>query len=163
MKKNLVLIPFIQKLHCKPIIIVILCKFKFLSKKDSVRMRKIKYELEYIVNTSPNILFTCITTPSGLSEWFADDVNIKDDRFTFFWDGDEEVAKLMQQKKGDSIRFQWEDDEGEDYYFELLINIDPLTKEVALLVTDFAEEGELEGAKLLWDNMAAKLKQVIGG
>ena len=69
----------------------------------------------------------------------------------------------MQQKKGDSIRFQWEDDEGEDYYFELLINIDPLTKEVALLVTDFAEEGELDGAKLLWNNMAAKLKQVIGG
>ena len=95
-------------------------------------MKKIKYELEYIVNTSPNILFTCITTPSGLSEWYADDVNIKDDRYTFFWDGDEEVAKLMQQKKGDSIRFQWEDDEGEDYYFELLINIDPLTKEVAL-------------------------------
>ena len=126
-------------------------------------MRKIKYELEYIVNTSPNILFTCITTPSGLSEWFADDVNVKDDRFTCFWDGDEEVAKLMQQKKGDSIRFQWEDDEGEDYYFELLINIDPLTKEVALLVTDFAEEGELEGAKLLWNNMVAKLKQVIGG
>ena len=62
-------------------------------------MKKIKYELEYLVNTSPNILFTCITTPSGLSEWFADDVNIKDDRFTFFWDGDEEVAKLMQQKK----------------------------------------------------------------
>ena len=128
-------------------------------------MKKIKYELEYLVNTSPNILFTCITTPSGLSEWFADDVNIKDDRFTFFWDGDEEVAKLMQQKKGDSIRFQWEDDEDEDedYYFELLINIDPLTKEVALLVTDFAEEGELEGAKLLWNNMVAKLKQVIGG
>ena len=83
----------------------------------------------------------------------------------FFWDGDEEVAKLMQQKKGDSIRFQWEDDEDEDedYYFELLINTDALTKEVALLVTDFAEEGELEGAKLLWDNMVAKLKQVIGG
>lgn len=126
-------------------------------------MKKIKYELEYIVNTSPNILFTCITTPSGLSEWYADDVNIKDDRYTFFWDGDEEVALLMQQKKGDSIRFQWEDDEGEDYYFEMLINIDPLTKEVALIVTDFAEEDEMDGAKLLWDNTVAKLKQVIGG
>lgn len=126
-------------------------------------MGKEKYEIEYLVRTSPNILFTCITTPSGLSEWFADDVNIKDDRYTFFWDGSQEVAKLMQQKKGDSIRFQWEEDEGEEYYFEMLIQIDSLTKEVALIVTDFAEEDELEEAKLLWDNMVAKLKQVIGG
>ena len=125
-------------------------------------MKKIKYELEYLVNTSPNILFNCITTPSGLSEWFADDVNIKDDRFTFFWDGDEEVAKLMQQKKGDSIRFQWEDDEGDDYYFELLINIDALTKEVALIVTDFAEEDEVEESKMLWENQIDELKHRIG-
>ncbi len=27
MKKNLVLIPFVIKFHCKPIIIIILCKF----------------------------------------------------------------------------------------------------------------------------------------
>ena len=45
----------------------------------------------------------------------------------------------------------------------MLINIDPLTKEVALIVTDFAEEDEMDGAKLLWDNTVAKLKQVIGG
>ena len=106
-------------------------------------MQKIKVELEYIINTSPNILFTCLSTPSGLSEWFANDVNIKDDTFTFFWDQSEESAKLMKSKK-DSIRFQWEDDEGEDYYFQMAIKIDDLTKDVALLVTDFAEDDEVE-------------------
>ena len=49
-------------------------------------MEKIKIEIEYIINTSPIILFSCMSTPSGLSEWFANDVNIKDDMYTFFWE-----------------------------------------------------------------------------
>ncbi len=125
-------------------------------------MQKIKVELEYIINTSPNILFTCLSTPSGLSEWFANDVNIKDDTFTFFWDQSEESAKLMKSKK-DSIRFQWEDDQGEDYYFQMAIKIDDLTKDVALLITDFAEDDEVDEVTLMWDNSISKLKQAIGG
>ena len=125
-------------------------------------MQKIKVELEYIINTSPNILFTCLSTPSGLSEWFANDVNIKDDTFTFFWDRSEESANLMKSKK-DSIRFQWEDDEGEDYYFEMAIKIDDLTKDVALLITDFAEDDEVDETTLMWNNSIDKLRQAIGG
>ena len=126
-------------------------------------MDKIKFELEYLINTSPSILYNCLITPSGLSEWFCDDVNIKGDNYTFFWDGSEEVAKLLSNKKGDAVKFQWEDDEDEDYYFEWAIQIDPLTKEVALMITDFAEEDELDESKLLWDNTIGKLKQAIGG
>ena len=125
-------------------------------------MEKIKVELEYIINTSPNILFTCLSTPSGLSEWFANDVNIKDETYTFFWDRSEESANLMKSKR-DSIRFQWEDDEGEDYYFEMAIKIDDLTKDVALIITDFAEEDEVDEVTLMWDNSINKLKQAIGG
>ena len=125
-------------------------------------MEKVKVELEYIINTSPNVLFTCLSTPSGLSEWFANDVNIKDQTYTFFWDRSEESALLMKSKR-DSVRFQWEDDEGEDYYFEMAIKIDDLTKDVALIVTDFAEEDELDEIKLMWDNSISKLKQAIGG
>ena len=127
-------------------------------------MDKSKFEIEYIINTSPTILFNCLSTPSGLSEWFADDVNIKDDRYTFFWDGSEETAILKTIRKGDSIKFQWEDDEGDDCYFEMTIKIDDLTKDVALIITDFAEgDEEQEEAKLLWDNNVVKLKQAIGG
>ncbi|MBL17981.1 MAG: hypothetical protein CL848_03775 [Crocinitomicaceae bacterium] len=126
-------------------------------------MDKVKLELEYIINTSPTILFNCLSTPSGLSEWFADDVNIKNDRYTFFWDGSEETAIIKTTKKSESVKFQWEDDEGEDYFFEMTIKIDDLTKDVALLITDFAEEGEEDEAKLLWDNNVVKLKQAIGG
>ncbi|CAG5084140.1 START-like domain-containing protein [Parvicella tangerina] len=125
-------------------------------------MEKVKYELEFMVNTSTSILYKCMTTPSGLSEWFADNVNVKGDDYTFFWDGSEETAKMIKKKKGESVRFQWEDDEGEDYYFELLIRVDPMTKQVALIVTDFAEEDEIDDAKLLWENAISSLRQSIG-
>ena len=126
-------------------------------------MEKTKIELEYIVNTSPTILFNCLSTPSGLSEWFANDVNIKNDMYTFFWDRSEESAKLLSIRKGESVKFQWEDDEDEDYYFEMAIRIDPLTKEVALIITDFAEEDEEEEISMMWNSNVSSLKQAIGG
>ena len=45
--------------------------------------QKEKISLEYIFKTSPGILFTRLSTASGLSEWFADDVNIKENLYTF--------------------------------------------------------------------------------
>tara|TARA_B100001939_G_scaffold192216_1_gene165256 strand:- start:382 stop:762 length:381 start_codon:yes stop_codon:yes gene_type:complete len=126
-------------------------------------MDKVRIDLEYIIKTSPTILFNCLSTPSGLSEWFADDVNIKNDRYTFFWDGSEETAILKTVRKSESVKFQWEDDEDEDYFFEMTIRIDDLTKDVALLVTDFADEGEEDEIQLMWDNNVDKLKKAIGG
>ncbi|MEC9231454.1 MAG: START-like domain-containing protein [Bacteroidota bacterium] len=126
-------------------------------------MDKVRIDLEYIIKTSPTILFNCLSTPSGLSEWFADVVNIKNDRYTFFWDGSEETAILKNVRKSESVKFQWEDDEDEDYFFEMTIRIDDLTKDVALLVTDFAEEGEEDEIQLMWDNNVDNLKKAIGG
>ena len=124
---------------------------------------KIKIELEYPIKTSTSILYNCLSTPSGLSGWFSDDVNIKNDNYTFFWDGSEETAKLITKKNNDSIKFKWEEDEGEKYFFELAIKIDPITKDLALIVTDFCEEDETEETKLLWDNQINELKNKIGG
>ena len=126
-------------------------------------MDKVRIDLEYIIKTSPTILFNCLSTPSGLSEWFADDVNIKNDRYTFFWDGSEETAILKNVRKSESVKFQWEDVEDEDYFFEMTIRIDDLTKDVALLVTDFAEEGDEDEIQLMWDNNVDNLKKAIGG
>ena len=120
-------------------------------------MEKVKVELEYIIKTSPNVLFTCLSTPSGLSEWFANDVNIKDQTYTFFWDRSEESALLMKSKR-DSVRFQWEDDEGEDYYFEMAIKIDDLTKHVALIVTE-KNTNEQEIKKFI-ENINTKLSLI---
>ncbi|AFL97667.1 START-like domain-containing protein [Ornithobacterium rhinotracheale] len=125
-------------------------------------MSKKKYELEVPVQASPSFLYNYISTPSGLSEWFADNVNSRSDKFTFIWDDYEEVAHLIRSKFDEYVRFRWEHDEDSKYYFELKIQEDELTGDVSLIVTDFAEEDELDEAKDLWASQLEDLKHIIG-
>ena len=121
------------------------------------------YHLEYPVKTSINILFERLSTISGLSEWFADDVNIdRQGIYTFTWEGSSQQAKLIGKKKGQFVRFQWLDSV-EDEYFEFKIQIDDLTADVSLIVTDFADDHEeKEDAINLWDTQIEVLKNIIG-
>lgn len=121
-----------------------------------------KFELEYVVRTSAPLLYEFISTPSGLSEWFADDVNIKDGVFTFFWDGSEQKAKLLAFKEEKFIRFQWVD-KPIGTYVEFRIDKDDLTGDVSLIIIDFAEEGpDTDSSKKLWDSQVNKLLHVLG-
>ncbi len=122
---------------------------------------KIKFELEFVIQASPQLLFQYLSTPSGLSEWFANNVNSRGEIFNFIWDSSEEEARLLKRKSDEFVRFAWSDNE-DDSYFELKIIVDEITKDVSLFITDFAEEDELEEAKLLWKNQVADLKQVLG-
>jgi hypothetical protein len=99
-----------------------------------------------------------------LSEWFSDNVNSRGEIFTFFWDDSEEKAKLLSKKSGERVKFRWlyDEEEGHSYYFELRIQVDEITKDVSLIVTDYAEEDELDETKMLWTNQISDLKQVLG-
>ncbi|MFM2266509.1 MAG: hypothetical protein RLZ77_1929 [Bacteroidota bacterium] len=125
---------------------------------------KIRYELEFPINSSPQLLYQYISTPSGLSEWFADNVNSRGEYFTFIWDDSQEVARQSSKKSGEKIKFRWVDEDKKDteYYFELRIIEDEITKDVSLVVTDFAFADEVDEAKLLWENQISDLKHVIG-
>lgn len=125
---------------------------------------KIRYELEFPLNSSPQLLYQYISTPSGLQEWFADNVNSRGEFFTFIWNDTEENARLASKKSGEKVKFKWVDDNKKDtdYYFELRILEDEITKDVSLMVVDFAEEDEIDESKLLWENQISDLKHVIG-
>ena len=126
-------------------------------------MSLIKYTLEYPIKTSISFLYKRLSTPSGLSEWFADNVNIKDKILTFYWEGSKEQAIILKQKKGEFIRYQWLEYEGEEKYFEFNIQIDEMTKDIALIVTDFAEdENDKEEGILLWNKEIGNLKNTLG-
>jgi len=127
-------------------------------------MEKEKFELEFLLRTSIKALDNMISTPSGLSEWFADDVNIKDDVYTFIWDNSEEDARLLTKKTNAKVKWKWlEDEEDEiDSFFELRYEVDPMTKAVILSITDFAESDELDESKRFWDQQISELKRVLG-
>lgn len=125
---------------------------------------KARYELEFPINSSPQLLYQYISTPSGLSEWFADNVNSRGEFFTFIWDDSEENARLTSKKTGEKVKFRWIDENNKDtdYFFELRILEDEITKDVSLMVIDFAQEDEISEATLLWENQISDLKHVIG-
>ncbi|MEO5788283.1 MAG: START-like domain-containing protein [Gelidibacter sp.] len=125
---------------------------------------KIKIEMEFPIHSSPQLLYQYISTPSGLSEWFADNVNSRGEMFTFIWNDSEEKAKLLSKKSDERIKFRWlaDEEEGDSYYFEIRIQVDEITKDVSIIVTDFIEEDEVDEAKMLWENQISDLKQVLG-
>jgi len=122
----------------------------------------VKFELEYILKTSVKVLYPRLSTPSGLADWFADNVDLDGDIFTFYWEGSAQSAKVLFKRRDKAIRFRWLEDEGEDVYFEFKIRVDDLTNEVALIVTDFAEEDEVEDAKELWNKQIGRFCHNLG-
>lgn len=123
---------------------------------------KIKFEIEFPIHASPHMLYQYFGTPSGLSEWFADNVNSRGEIYTFIWDGSEEQAKVLQERPEEKIKFKWLEDGEEKTFFEFRIEVDEITKDVSLIITDFAEEDELEESKMFWENQIEELKHTIG-
>lgn len=126
-------------------------------------MSKIKFELEIPIHASPSMLYRKFSTPSGLEEWFADKVNSRGKIITFFWDDSEEEATIISKKNDERVRYKWVESEGDDSYFEFKIQVDALTKDVSVIITDFAEDDEsAEEAKQLWESQVDELKNAIG-
>ncbi|MEG1635112.1 MAG: START-like domain-containing protein [Rikenellaceae bacterium] len=128
-------------------------------------MAKHKITLEYLFNTTVQSLYRCISAPSGLSGWFADNITV-DERngvyYVFWWGKSSQKAKLIRSKTGSFVRFQWEDDLNTDYYFEMQITSDELTGVVSLSITDFAPLGDEADVKSMWDTNIKGLKLKIG-
>ena len=115
-----------------------------------------KIELEYIFSSSVIVLF------SRLTEWFADDVFQKGNQFIFIWNGSEQPATLVELKSNAVVRFRWDDAEEEDEYFEFNIHVEPLTGDVALIITDFADEDEVNDTIELWNKQMDILHRNLG-
>lgn len=130
--------------------------------KSSKPEPKNKLVLEYIIYASPKLLFEFITTPSGLSEWFADDVNVIGNTYTFTWDGAKQQAEALNITEGKSIRLRWTDRPA-DTYFEFRIDKNELTHELSLVITDFAETAdEKNSLEVLWQGQVQRLMKIIG-
>ena len=125
---------------------------------------KVKFELEFPIQASPQMLYQYISSASGLSEWFAENVNSRGIIFSFFWDGSEEKAELISSKSNKFVKFRWLDnsEDQDKCFFEIKIVVDEITKDVSLMITDFSHEDEVEETKMLWDSQISDLKQVLG-
>lgn len=126
-------------------------------------MKKEKFQIEYVFDKgSKNSLWNHISTSSGLSEWFADDVSINDNIFSFSWDGHVTNAEVVRMNPGVNIRFRWLDEEDPEAYFELRLHTIELTGGIMLEITDFAEKGDKDNAINIWDSQVKTLCRILG-
>jgi hypothetical protein len=125
---------------------------------------KKQIRLEYLINCSPRVLFDRLSTAAGLTEWFADDVRVRGNLFTFIWGKAGQSAEKVIHREGRLVRYQWLDDNmaKDDCFFEFFISQDDLTNDVSLTIIDFTDEDEEKETKHLWDTQISKLKHLVG-
>lgn len=122
-----------------------------------------KFHIEYIFdNVSRRSLWNHITTPPGLSAWFADEVIIEGNQYTFIWNKVGQQAEVITCKPEEHVRFRWKDEENKNTYFEFIIHTIELTGATALEITDFAEPDEKRDSIDLWDTQVEELKRTLG-
>ena len=106
-------------------------------------MERVKLDLEFVIKSSPTILFQYLSTPSGLVEWFCDDVNIKGSKsYIFLWDGEENPAELIKKVNGKLVKFKLLNNPA-DEYFQFEVTKDELTGDIGLLITDYVDADEV--------------------
>jgi len=131
-------------------------------------MGKNKFITEFEINASQKILFPYLSTASGLAQWFADDVNINEDKvYSFLWDGEDHRATKAAQRSNVSVKFEFlpetEEDKNDPNYIELKLNLNELTQSVFIQITDYSDLDDEEEQQDLWENIVYSLKQIIGG
>ncbi len=131
-------------------------------------MGKTKFVAEFEINASQRMLFPYLSTAGGLSQWFAEDVSINEDKiFTFHWDGEDHKARKASQRTNHHVKFEFlpltEEDEDDPAYIELKLEVNELTQSVFIRVTDYSDLDDPEEQHDLWENIVLALKELIGG
>jgi uncharacterized protein YndB with AHSA1/START domain len=131
-------------------------------------MLKNQFVADYQLNASKKIVFTYLSTASGLEDWFADEVRINEDKnYIFYFDGQDHYARLVVIKANLHVRWEFFDSKTplaeSDSFIEFKLDETELTQSLFLKVTDQTNQYEADELEAIWDGMIAKLKETIGG
>ena len=131
-----------------------------------MRKQKITIERE-LSSKSANIIWPFLSTPAGLSKLVADSVETNGDSYIFTWGEvwkhhEIRTASLITYMKNSIIRFAWNDDPDEISYWELKIVRSDITGDYILIITDFAEEEDVDTLTDLWETNLDRLHHATG-
>ncbi|HSV87505.1 MAG TPA: START-like domain-containing protein [Bacteroidales bacterium] len=120
-----------------------------------------KFTLEFHIEASPKLLFKMISTPEGLTRWFANTTLKGENLFSFKWHDNIQLARLVQSKENDFVVFQWQEDYHKGMFLEMRITTEFDSTGATLVVTDVAEPGEIDLSKRLWSSQVGQLKRLF--
>jgi len=131
-------------------------------------MSKHLFTADFEINASKRMLYPYISSASGLSQWFADDVTINEDKvYNFIWDEEDHKAKMASHRTNNYVKFEFipesDEDKQDPAYFELRLEVNELTQTVFLKISDYSDmddDGELYD---MWEGLVEGLKETVGG
>ena len=131
-------------------------------------MSKTLFTAEFEINASTKMLYSYISSASGLSQWMADDVMLDEDKnFNFIWENEDHKAKMVSHRLNHYVKFEFlptsEEDEADPSYFELRLEKSELTDSVFIRITDYSDMDDLEELRDLWHGLVDQLKETVGG
>ncbi|UXX78020.1 START-like domain-containing protein [Reichenbachiella carrageenanivorans] len=127
-------------------------------------MSKFKFVGEYEIRASKKMLYPYLSTASGLAQWFADDVNIDEDKtFTIIWDGEENKAKMVSHRTNSQVKFEFVSDDEEPSYVEFKVDMNEMTQSVFIRVTDYSDMDDENELQDLWESLMTNLREIVGG
>ncbi|HLW21121.1 MAG TPA: START-like domain-containing protein [Cyclobacteriaceae bacterium] len=134
-------------------------------------MVKNKFVADFQINTSRKIIYPYLSTASGLSQWFADDVTINEDKvYNFVYDGEDHFAKAVIMRSNHNVKFEFFDPraaEGEEQtdhsFIEFRLDENELTQTFFLRVIDYSDAYDDEEQESIWESLIGTLKEIIGG
>lgn len=124
-------------------------------------MARTKYTCEFMVRSSPAILYNFLIASSSLAQWFCDTCDVNGDVYTFGWDGYEENAILEDSEEDRYVKYSWEGAEN-DEYFEFEISKSEISNDTVLTITDYADADDVEDQQQLWESQIDTLSKRIG-
>jgi hypothetical protein len=135
-------------------------------------MSKFKYHAEYEIRAAVKMVYPYIASPKGLEEWFADRVEVLNDKFlNIHWDNEQHMAKIVSQKYNSMIRYEFVDKidtartkgkKKDNNLLELKLNYSELTDTTYLVITDYSEMDDEEVLEDLWDGLIETLREKLG-
>ncbi|MBP6185496.1 MAG: activator of HSP90 ATPase 1 family protein [Saprospiraceae bacterium] len=125
-------------------------------------MARTKITCEFLLRASPTIVYQFLSDTTCLIRWFCDHVEIEDEVYSFYWNGQAEQAELIDDVEDDRLRFVWSDSDVASEYLEFKITTSPVTDETILTITDFCDVDEVADQKMFWEAQIKKMTHVMG-
>lgn len=125
-----------------------------------------KFTADFEINASKKMLYPYISTASGLSQWFADDVNINEDKeYNFIYDDEDHPARMVGHRLHQYVKFEFPDEGEEDdpSYIEIHLDENEITQSMYLKVVDYSDYEDDQEQYELWEELVNNLKEIVGG
>lgn len=131
-------------------------------------MKKQRINIEYeLRSSSPNIIWPLLSSAHGLEKWLADTVTHEGDTMTFTWGQvwshhETRKAFVTEEVKQQRIRFKWDGDSDEEAFWQLEMEKSDITNDYILIITDYADEGDEDSLRDIWDSNLERLHRTTG-